>query len=388
MANTLDHPARIAALDLLRGIAIVGTLASNIWVFMNPLGAWGLFTAADSMEFAERALWALANGKFLSLLAILFGVGIEIQYQSSKRRMQSWYTRYLWRTAVLFMEGLIHYLLIFEWDVLMGYALVSVHVAYLVTLSTKAIRRWFTGFAAVSTAIVAFVTVGSLRGDGGLAVTGADTGTFMHGTWWDQVVDRVQYFALFRMETIVLIPFASAMFLGGILLMRSGFFTATDKAAVRRRWIWTEVCLPIGAAITFRNLFAGTEFALIDRYIAAPLIAVGIAALTVNLVQRGKAGRGIVGRGMSNVGRTALSSYIFQNVVASALCYGWGLGLAVRWNGAMPWSAVLLWALISVLFMVLSTLWLKRFRQGPAEFAMRRIAQAPFRHRRPAEAGR
>ena len=72
-------------------------------------------------------------------------------------------------------------------------------------------------------------------------------------------------------------------------------------------------------------------------------------------------------RGLTNVGRTALSSYIFQNLVASALCYGWGLGLAATFDDLRPWWVVAAWAGICALFMTLSTLWLRRFERGPVE---------------------
>jgi uncharacterized protein len=57
------------------------------------------------------------NGKFL---ALLFGIGLELQYQSARRRGTPWPGWYLWRAALLFVEGLLHYLLVFEFDVLMS----------------------------------------------------------------------------------------------------------------------------------------------------------------------------------------------------------------------------------------------------------------------------
>jgi uncharacterized protein len=135
---------RVAALDVLRGVAILGTLGTNIWIFTTPGGGAAGFLAGTGSGFAETFLRFLSNGKFLALLSIMFGIGLAMQYSSAVRRGERWPGWYLWRSALLLLEGLIHYVLIFEFDVLMFYALVSVLVAYLVGRSDKVIRGWMT----------------------------------------------------------------------------------------------------------------------------------------------------------------------------------------------------------------------------------------------------
>ena len=80
---------RIAALDVIRGIAIAGTLGTNIWIFTDPQGPAGLLSAVQTGTLAatvEAGLRFLANGKFLALLTLLFGIGLELQYRSALRR--------------------------------------------------------------------------------------------------------------------------------------------------------------------------------------------------------------------------------------------------------------------------------------------------------------
>ncbi|MBB0246028.1 hypothetical protein FNQ90_18440, partial [Streptomyces alkaliphilus] len=137
---------RVEALDLLRGIAIIGTLGTNIWLFTHPLGPASAFLdipEADSAAGAvEVALRALTNGKFLALLTILFGVGLGLQYGSALRRGRAWPGRYPWRATLLLLEGLLHFVLVFEFDVLMGYALVSMIVVYLMVRGDGWARVW------------------------------------------------------------------------------------------------------------------------------------------------------------------------------------------------------------------------------------------------------
>ncbi|MBB0247414.1 DUF418 domain-containing protein, partial [Streptomyces alkaliphilus] len=97
-------------------------------------------------------------------------------------------------------------------------------------------------------------------------------------------------------------------------------------------------------------------------------------------------GAGPLRCGVSAVGRTALSCYVFQNLAASALCHGWGLGLAASWDGARPWWPPAAWTVIVAVFMVGATLWLRRFDRGPLETVLHAAYTAP--RRAPARRGR
>ncbi|MCR2812891.1 DUF418 domain-containing protein [Microbacterium sp. zg.Y1084] len=73
-----------------------------------------------------------------------------------------------------------------------------------------------------------------------------------------------------------------------------------------------------------------------------------------------------MGRRIQDVGRTALSSYVLQNLVASAICYGWGLGLAARLDPGVRVPATIG---IYVVVVTAAAIWLKRFSRGPVELA-------------------
>ena len=167
--DTVPVRQRIGSLDVLRGIAILGTLASNVWLFAVPGGALAWFSGAlVAQDPVEAGLRLASNGKFLALLTLLFGVGIELQYRSAiltrpagsagchppRRRGARWPGRYPVRALILLVEGLLHYLLVFEFDVLMGYAIASFLVAYLVGRSDRAVRAWITGVGAAYVVIV------------------------------------------------------------------------------------------------------------------------------------------------------------------------------------------------------------------------------------------
>jgi uncharacterized protein len=66
----------------------------------------------------------------------------------------------------------------------------------------------------------------------------------------------------------------------------------------------------------------------------------------------------------------ALSNYLLQSLVCTALFYGWGLGLFGRVPRALQVPLVLAVWTVNVLF---SVWWLNRFRFGPAEWLWRSL---------------
>jgi uncharacterized protein len=376
-SSTPGTGGRIAALDVLRGIAILGTLASNIWIFNAPGGPaeWisGGFAGAEPVQ---RVLQALSNGKFLGLLTLLFGVGLELQYRSMVRRGMPWPGRYALRAGILFVEGLVHYVLVFEFDVLMGYAIASLVAAYLIGRSDRVVRAWggvlaglFVVAIAGATALMVATGGSGTASDGGTQA--ADTTTMSTASWFDQVLLRLEHMGLFRIELLLIVPSATVLFLVGSRLVRAGLFTTTEDGARLRRRL-AGVGLGVGIPLNALTTWAGPDWFLVDRYLVPPLVAVGILALGTTLVARARTRPGLLRRGVEGVGRTALSCYVLQNVLASALCYDWGLGLA----GGGPWQVVAMWAGISLVLMILAPLWLRRWPRGPIELLMHGVYDA------------
>ncbi|MFC7341520.1 DUF418 domain-containing protein [Saccharopolyspora griseoalba] len=373
MTRVQAPPSRITAVDVVRGVAIFGTLGTNIWMFTDPNGPAALLPAADPSTFAgavETALRTLANGKFLALLTLLFGVGLELQYRSALRRGARWPGRYLWRAALLFVEGLLHYLLIFEFDVLMSYAVTSVLVAHLIGRSERAVNRWIGAMTALHLAFIGLVTAALLGRSAALRTEPTDL--YSHGSWPAQVAARADQWLAYRLEAIFIVPMSIALFLLGAKLHRAGVFAAGGQRLRNRLML---VGFGVGAPLNLLTAVAGPGWFMVDRYVLPPLVALGLLGLIPSLVR----GTGPLHRGVTSVGRTALSCYVFQNLVAATLCYGWGLGLAVRLEAWRPWWTITAWALICTALMLLSTWWLRHHRRGPLEAAWHWAYQLPRR---------
>ncbi|TCN54103.1 uncharacterized protein EV641_105128 [Rhodococcus sp. SMB37] len=356
---------RIAALDVARGIAILGTLGTNIWIFTDPAGIVGYLETAGSDPWPQRILMQLAQGKFLGLLTLMFGIGLAIQAASARRRGRTWPGNYRTRAFLLFIDGLVHYFLVAEFDVLMGYAVVSMLLCGVV-VSSRRTRMWIAGTAAivhmllVTALVVALAVTPASSGS-----SGEPTDVFATGSWWDLVVFRAENFLAFRSEVIFLVPLTIAMFLVGAALFEAGIFDERGVRLRRRLLLTGAVAAPVDIAV---GLFGGTAGLFAARYAIAPFVALGLLALIAQWYST-RDRVGTVGGWLQGIGRAALSCYILQNIIASVICYGWGFGLAARIDPAYRTQfTVIVYITVCAILVIAARLWLRRFRQGPVEW--------------------
>lgn len=368
-----ERPARVVALDVLRGIAILGTLGTNIWILTNPEGLIGyideLGAATDGgWMWTERVLQQLAQGKFLGLLTIMFGIGLAIQQASAVRRGRAWPGSYPWRAGLLFLDGLLNFVLVAEFDVLMGYAVTGLVVAFVLATGERAQRRWLTIAASVHLAMLTLIALAMAFAPQQDSAPRAplDPNPYADGSFWDLVVFRLDNALAFRLEAVFVFAMSVALFLAGARLYRAGLFGPQGARIRKRLMVIGAIAAPIDFLV---GVFVGGDLVLLTRYGSAPFVAFGILALVAEFYLR-RPRLGFAGRRLTEVGRTALSCYILQNLVASALCYGWGLGLAARVSpdARVPFT-IAIYLVVSVIIVTAAHLWLRRFERGPVEWA-------------------
>lgn len=368
--------SRLPALDVLRGIAILGTLGTNVWIFTNSSGLFGYIARDDEPTgvwlWVERFLQQLTQGKFLGLLTIMFGIGLAIQQRSAARGGRPWPGKYPWRAGLLFLDGLLNFLFVAEFDVLMGYALTGLVVAFVLATSPKAQRRWLVIAATIHTAMLTLLAIGmvyaansdTVQQDSNVPRT-LDPNPYADGSFWDLVLFRIDHALVFRLEPIFIFPMSIALFLLGARLFRAGVFE--PEGAGIRKWLMI-IGFVIAAPVDLTMGMRGGDLILFTRYGIAPFVALGILGLVAEIYTRRPA-PGFVGRRFAEVGRMALSCYILQNLVAGAICYGWGLGMAglVSAQARTPFT-IAVYLIVSACMLVFAHLWLRRFDKGPVEW--------------------
>ncbi|MFD3699914.1 DUF418 domain-containing protein [Streptomyces sp. NPDC058646] len=393
MADTVLTPAvaartaRLPLLDVLRGAAVLGTLMTNVWIFASPGSEWSVLQGGlalpdpvadpSAATVAESVFRFLADGKFLALLTVLFGAGLAIQYDSAARRGAPWPGRYWRRAAFLFLEGTVHFVLVFAWDVLMGYAVTALLVAWLLARSEKVRRRAMWTAGGVHLVLVSLVTLAALSTPEGPPKSPDPAAAELYGDqgrYAAQIAFRLENFALLRIEPVFSFGLLVFLFLLGVRLHRAGAFAPTPggRRIRARAAAWgIGLGLPLNAA----TALGGADFFVLGRYGCAPLLAVGYLGLIGLALDRLWIPRRVTAA-LGSVGRTALSCYVAQNLVCMLVCYGIGLGLTRRLDGSGPWWVMGLWAAVSLALVAGSGLWLRRFDRGPLESVQQRVLRA------------
>ncbi|MGF9697429.1 MULTISPECIES: DUF418 domain-containing protein [Paenibacillus] len=370
---------RIVLLDVLRGFAIIGTLGTNIWLFAylgnlnkmfgDPLQPWW----ATGDRILQTLMLLLVNGKFLGLLTLLFGAGMELKRQKALRKGYTWPGIYIWTCVLLFIDGLLHYTLVMEYDVLMSYAITGIMVSFIIHRSRRFILIIMGIMGSIHFIGVGGITALLALSESGSSFNGMEiiTQLYAAGTWWEQVLFRLSNFVFFRTESIAIIPLNIFLFLFGALLMRAGVFSDHPSARRKRRKLM-NIGLAAGIPLNLLLLIPGGMMDLFVRYISAPVLTLGYLGLIAYLLEKNTLPR--LFERLGEIGKMALSCYILQNILASVLFYGWGLGL-----GGHPSSLLVLsmWAGICILMMLFSHVWLRQFSLGPVEWLWRKLSISP-----------
>ena len=127
-AGPIGSGARNTYLDMIRGVAILGILVMNAVAFGLGAGPYFNLSAGGSDTWLDWLVGGFGevfvDQKFMGLFSLLFGAGIALFCDRAATRTHRPALLSLWRNLLLLGIGLLH-LLLWEGDILVGYALVS-----------------------------------------------------------------------------------------------------------------------------------------------------------------------------------------------------------------------------------------------------------------------
>ena len=402
-ATSLEQaPARIAALDLLRGVGVLGMLAVHIQLFAFPsLARWnptayGDFAGVNWWVWLASAL--VVDGKFITIFAMLFGATIVILAGHDAAALAVPWRTHFRRMAAVLLLGLAHSYLLWYGDMLVPLALCGAFAF----LAWRASPMWLfvLGGAALITAPVLswWLTWSAVQSDPAVVAAWRAQWTprpeviwleilQYRGGWVEQMGHRVPtaweaqtwYFA-----THLFWKIAGLMVLG-MALLKVGVLTAARSRSFYA--VQAVVAVSVGMLLVSLGLRHGVrtqwdllEFVLVSQqlqYWGDVLVAIGMVAVVMLLCQRGWQLRPLAA-----VGRMALTNYLLQTVICTTIFYGHGFGLFGRVDRAGQLAIVVgIW----IFELAASSVWLRYFSVGPVE---RLVRAAVFggRSRRYAEA--
>lgn len=390
MTGAAGAGPRIEALDVLRGLAVLGVLAVNAQAFAMP---WPWFvqtalhppaTAADAAAYAVVTIFF--QGKFIALFSMLFGVSLFLVGGADPSGGGRLRRRLLW----LAVFGLIHGALIWYGDVLLLYALTGALV--------MAARSWRPRTLIVSGLVVlavfgalellGTVAVLALQADGTAQVSSADftpavaqalaedggyRGGF-GGSLQANIRDWLMMWSLVNPSSVLLV---GPLMLLGLGLFKAGVFTGEASPGVYRGFLTAGAAfLAVTAGLTaweVRSGYGGAPavLAAVVNDTLAPLATLAYIALIAPRTARG--GLRGAARLLAPVGRMAFTNYLAQSVIMTVLFYGGrgpGLFGSVDRGGLLAVAACV-W-LLQILW---SRWWLRRFAYGPMEWLWRSLTE-------------
>jgi uncharacterized protein len=360
MSTTKAGPLqnRIAALDILRGFALLGVLTVNMGDFSS--GAYFPdYTFPDwgpANQLAYLAVHFLAEYKFYLLFSFLFGLGFAVQMGRMEGRGGDFVPFYLRRLAILMLIGLLHAFLLWRGDILRLYALLG-----LVLLLVRGVQSWklYAGaLALMGLSLLIFASAGSETD------WPSSWRIYLDYSYWQ----LVEYRATTPIETLWLgiqLPSVLAMFFLGLSLGRSGVMEKPEVyQPFLRRWLAPALILGlIGNGVYVLALVSEAyPLAALAVHIGAPALSFAYASLILLNAHRLSF--------LAPVGQMALTNYLSHSLICTTLFYGYGLGL---YNQVDPLGR---WALIAAIYggqILLSNFWMARFRFGPMEWLWRSL---------------
>ncbi|HEU4820254.1 MAG TPA: DUF418 domain-containing protein [Qipengyuania sp.] len=391
---------RIASLDFIRGVAVLGILAANIVAFGQPMTAYmypGAFITAHGV--AENWMWVaqfvLIDGKMRGLFTLLFGAGVYLFLERASARGggKGLQAR---RLAWLGLFGALHFFLLWRGDILLIYAISGLFLLPFLHLSAKrqvllALLAYALGalaYGAMTSSMAHFASAepaaassmsefqeGILAtqqddlADGRLEtelIAGGDYAGFVAHNFSAHAFDPLIMVLFFLFETVPLMLLGAALY-------RLGLFTGgMDPARLRRRgWIGVIVGTALTIPIALSALNAGLGYydtlAAFSGFSMLPRLPVilGLAAL---LALWAPHATGWLGRRLSAAGRAAFTNYLGTSMLMVLVFHGWAGGLFGELTRGQLYLVVLAaWAVM----LAWPVWWLARYRFGPLEWLWR-----------------
>ena len=389
---------RIVALDVIRALALFGVLWMN---FPEFSGARTLGVLGHPLGHGWLDAWAggvgsvLVRGKAMACFSLLFGIGLFIQFDRAQARGARASAFALRRLGGLFLIGFLHWVLVWQGDVLTTYALAGFLLLALLKARARTFILLAIGFMLLGDGVPMLVkalhlpAALDLFNHGGSQAAQADA-AFGHGAWPACVGLRLRQWGSLHIlgMALIAIPYALPMFLIGALLWRKGVpQDPTGHARMLKALFHGNLWLGLAVSFlasdpfhllpkTWMKVGQGTPWWLLTD-LGCFTLALGYVSGLLRLLDRPAWMRRMAF--LAPMGRMALTNYLSQSLVFTWLFYGHGLGL---WGRVRPGAALGIVLGFYALQVLWSAWWLARFRFGPAEWVWRSMTygrRQPFR---------
>ncbi|MCL1067195.1 DUF418 domain-containing protein [Shewanella olleyana] len=374
--NTINesHGNRNTNIDALRGIAILGILFMNIF-FMND-SYYGYAPHLPQIQ-SDKILEIFSNffleGRFLSLLSILFGAGLLIQYRRFEANGLPAYPLIKKRLKWLIVFGLIHGIFIWGGDILLTYGISAFVALNYINSDIDTLKKRASQFIFAALALVALF---SLTIEDEQYFRGSELHLQQLNDWSSAYINIVLLQLMQVGFMLLIIPFtlmwfAAGLMMWGMALYRQGVFEyGLDKNTLLKCILVAGTFSTVDSILSFSANPVLKEFSSVLMMLSAFAMAFIYIHLVVKVCQNSEQ----ILAPFQAVGKLAFSCYILQSLIGVAIFrYGinyYSADLYMTLNRA---DYFLIAIVITLLQLVLAPMYLRYFKQGPLEALWRSL---------------
>lgn len=370
---------RVEALDLLRGVALLGIFIANMLLFHSPYLYIDPYTWFSTPSDVTTYKWIniFVEASFYPIFAMLFGYGLNMQYEKAIENKTSFAPVMARRLGILLGFGLLHAIFIWSGDVLFTYALMG----FIMIAFVRIPKKWVLPIAAIIYIIPSGIMVAAtyflgklssnanLEGYADIHQIELSISAYAHGTFAE-----IMSFRFFEWLLMGLVSTLTGFFIVlPLILIGAGLskWKVMERASEMKGRIAVVTVVALTAGIWMKSApywgQPGMATKLLQQLFGGPIVAAGYVGLILLLFQIPLFRK--ISRPISKAGRMSLTTYITQSIVATLIFYGYGFGMYGKVDLATgTWIAVGVFA-IQVIF---AELWLMKFKMGPLEWLWRK----------------
>ncbi|MCY7500397.1 DUF418 domain-containing protein [Bacillus pumilus] len=365
--------SRVEFIDSLRGFSLLGILIVNMLNFQYDYDFEKMFDSSIwGQEFGVYVTEILFQGSFYPIFSFLFGYSFIKLIESTKAKGLNTNAIVVRRGFGLIVLGMLHYIFIWNGDILMYYGACMFFLLMFLSSRIKTMLIWSGVLGALSLVVLPYLMTFVYGNDDLL------TDVYAKGAYGDIMLSRITIeddmmivTIIMAIVTITLMPILGFLFgtimvgpfaLLGMAIGKKGHLTEEDRGmAYRKGWVGMII---IGLALKCAT-FIDAPWSEMVMTLGGYVLAIGYIQAFI-VFYYSKAAEGLK-RLLAGLGRLSLSNYLAQSIICTTIFYSYGLGLFGQMGSIF---GLLLAVGLYTAQLFISYLYLKKWRRGPVEWMM------------------
>lgn len=370
MTQNISQGERIHSIDIIRGIAVLGIFLVN-WPVIAGIDSRDITGVYEGLDSYIRLFYDMfIQTKFYTIFSFLFGLGFYIFMTRAEAKTDRPKTLFVRRLLILLLFGFLHYVLLWDGDILHTYAITGFFLFLFYKRKPRTILIW-------SIVLLSFMQLFTLLGSLVMLIVpveelGLSTAIMPLENWGLQITDRFySFYSEAISNSLIMLPETLGLFLLGLYAGKKDIFRRAKELDPKlKKWqiIMFVLTLPMWFIMVyyFMNNQLYTPFSLMGiTMISGKTLFIFYIFTLMRLLQKEKWQK--ILRPFQYVGRMALTNYISHTIVTLLV-----FGILFKNDYLAPlWVGPLFCIGFYTLQIFISRWWLSRYQYGPLEYIWR-----------------